>query len=61
MPELTQAVTTIASRPSSPVGPAPVFAPRGRTAPAPAPLQAAATCDTCSCHISRCSGSLCCY
>lgn len=59
MPELTQAVTTVSQARTSPVGPAPVFAPRTRTAPAP--LQAAATCDTCSCHISRCSGGGCCY
>ena len=59
MPELVQAVTTVVDRPSSPVGPAPVFAPRSRTAPAP--LQAAGTCDVCSCSISRCSTRPCCY
>lgn len=59
MPEMVQIVTDIATRPGSPVGPAPVFSPQRGSAPAP--LQASSTCDTCSCHISRCSGGLCCY
>jgi hypothetical protein len=61
MSDLAQAVTITANRPDSPVGPSPVFAPQRGAAPAPAPLQAAATCDVCSCRVSRCSGSLCCY
>lgn len=61
MIEMVQTITTVANRPGSPVGPAPVFSPQRGSAPDPAPLQAAATCDACSCHISRCSGGGCCY
>ena len=60
MIEMVQTVTTVANRAGSPVGPAPVFTPRGSLPQPPAPMQAA-TCDACSCRISRCSGGGCCY
>lgn len=60
MPNLAQAVGTIANLPTSPVGPVPVFA-RPFPASTPAPLQAVATCDACACRISACSGGRCCY
>lgn len=60
MPDLTQAVTTIANLSTSPVGPVPVFT-RPSTSSVPAPLQAAATCDVCSCRVSQCSGGRCCF